>query len=116
MGKFMTVKETRVYRMIETGWCQGDDAQDRFGKRVIANEKKACTFCISSAVWVADTPMSSDIKLMNVLPNKFQGDMVDWNDARGRTQQQVLAMLVKAWGQPQRIGKGDQRVTVLEEG
>jgi len=101
MEKIMTVKETKVYRMIEAGWCQGEDARDRFGHRVMAKDPEACVFCLSGASWVVDLPTSSDNKLMNVLPKKFWFDMAEWNDAPGRTQQQVLAMLVKAWGRPQ---------------
>lgn len=65
------------------------------------NDDRTC-FCILGALGVADRNDATDpslriiIALRRVLP-PYHGDLIsDWNDARGRTQADVLALLDQA--------------------
>lgn len=97
----MTVKEDLITARakVETGWCQGTAARDKRGNHVSAQSLDATQFCILGAVSAARPANSVPViaELYRTLNHEeYQGALSGFNDAPGRTQEEVLALFDKA--------------------
>lgn len=93
---------------IARGWCQRATSLDAKGMRTNPFEDEAVCFCISGAWQRAwhESINENDVDGATAVSNKFWEDLsvevgsefqewgpVDWNDAVGRTQADVLGLL-----------------------
>ena len=92
-------------RIVEIGWCQGASARDRDGIPVIESRMPPAAYCLRRALGpngfgvVEFEAQDLLIRALNLDPlNQFDrvGGIVSWNDATGRTREQVVAALDKA--------------------
>jgi hypothetical protein len=107
------LREARA--LIEQGWCQGHAAETARGSHVDSFNSRAVRFCISGALTQASRRTRASFAMVQAAADELctAGDinsLVQWNDANGRTQQQVLdlfgyailgaeaAALVARWG------------------
>lgn len=85
------------------GWVQGAAARDKAGADVTFTDPSACSFCavgaIAFACWEAGLPDCSGIEgqaLERVRRAAGVTGVVEWNDAEGRTVEEVVAAFDKA--------------------
>jgi hypothetical protein len=89
-----------VRARVVSGWSQGANARDRFGKEVRLGSDEAVAWTLCSAFALA----GKDGIPMNHLPSALRaiadvtetGSLVDWNDEATRTKQEVLDALDEA--------------------
>ena len=74
-------------------WTQGAMGRNRFNEPV--QPRIACKWCIVGAMYFCEVGYSDDRKLKLISKVNKAGFTViaQWNDARGRTQAEVVAML-----------------------
>ena len=83
---------------LKKGWCQGRAAQDDEGRFVLSGSPSAACWCLLGACSAAYhsggtgiDPVSFAIKARHLgIPS-----LVLWNDAPGRTQAEVVALMEK---------------------
>jgi hypothetical protein len=84
------------------GWCQGMAWKDKkghiiFGKETILNGKAtlgAC--CLSGAIGLVECEKTTMFGALNTIEKAIdQTHVTTWNDKKGRTKEQVLALLDK---------------------
>lgn len=85
---------------LEKGWCQGASARDENGYTVGANLPVATSFCIFGALTYEDRydgTLDARQLVREVLGAKLgDGAIATYNDAPGRTKEEVLALVDKA--------------------
>ncbi len=83
-------------------WTQGALARDCDGNEVEAMGQIATCYCLSGALWVV---AADDESKFHELLNKFcdanglargSRHMIEWNDAEGRTYEEVITAVRKA--------------------
>ena len=90
-----------VAGLVGCGWCCGAAARDCHGAPVEASDPRASTWSLTGALAAVSDRPNSDLTALRhalwgisaVIPDR---SLDDWNDARGRTQSQILQMLVQA--------------------
>lgn len=85
--------------LVEKGWTQGYYAHDAAGNDTEANTKDAVCFCALGALArVRGVSFPSDVDPMALALCRVIGtrDVDSWNDAPGRTAEEVIAALLAA--------------------
>lgn len=79
---------------IKKGWCRKNLAIDADGRAVLTSDLSAVAWCLSGAVCAAS---KFDYKTMKrwfgLIESKMDEAIPKWNDRRGRTKEQVIALL-----------------------
>lgn len=91
----------KAYELLEqAGWCQGTYARNWVGKKVDPHNKSACSFCLLGAlekIYDGTSIAMREAKqalYLHAIPHNI--GLVEWNDAPGRTQAEVIAALKAA--------------------
>jgi hypothetical protein len=90
------VNELRAVRAIVADpahWTQGAYAKDSIGLQVTPQSNQAVCFCLAGALHKAKANYMAGRFVENLTGI---GDIIDWNDAPGRTHDQVLDLLDRA--------------------
>jgi hypothetical protein len=86
-----------VRARIASGWSQGADSRDRFGREVPvgSDDATACTLCAAFALAGKNRiPMNRLMPALRAIADRTGMDSMEaWNDDPARTQQQVLDAL-----------------------
>lgn len=95
----------KMLSLIEQGWCQAAPAEDADGRLVFASSPRAVRWCLAGAARVA---AQDDHRIAMLLlkaiwaalpptkrPKLYQ-DIARWNDARDRTQAEVVEAIKTA--------------------
>lgn len=87
--------------LIAKGWTQGEFSRDANGDYCPMSDPAAACFCAMGAVYRVTLsedgipiPIHNDVYAL--LCDAVGGSVVDWNDRRGRTQAEVLAVFDRA--------------------
>lgn len=99
--------------LTKTRWIQGFSALTKTGERVSTSSKKACKFCATGALArVADIrkngiePYLDAAKFLdNAVRGKYKGNVVEFNDAKGRKYEQVIETYKRAIAAAKKAGK-----------
>jgi hypothetical protein len=93
-------------RLVESGWCQNQSALDSEGKPVRWESDFACSFCAGGAIARSLHATSGWTQLTHSQALTWAQDalkaagvptgLAKWNDAAGRTKDEVAAMLRRA--------------------
>src|SRR5690349_5736981 len=82
---------------VARGWCQGVDARDRSRRSVDPWSKSACRWCMMGSLHAEDRPSGYENSALQLLKLAIgEGFVTCWNDAKGRTQAEVIAAFDKA--------------------
>lgn len=100
--------------LLEKGWTQGEFAKDATGRPVSPSLEGACVFCMVGAVDRAsnfDDEGSCDVRgkayaalTHEVLSSSGSRTIVSFNDAAGRTKEEVIGLFERAISK----SKGDE--------
>jgi hypothetical protein len=98
------LKEAR--QLLQKGWCQNDHATDQKGHCVDIGDENAACWCLSGAVRHSlfgqyhlkireevFTVLAQVIEMPYASP---ESAILNWNDKKGRTQEEVLMIVDKA--------------------
>lgn len=88
------LKEVRA--LLARGWCQGTSARNIRGFSVSEQASTAVAWCVAGACYrICDNWMANWIvpAIGAVVRERGFGSFSAWNDAEGRTQAEVLALL-----------------------
>ena len=93
-----TTKRKLPSDYLAQGWCQREYAQKKSGKSVYYDAVDACSWCLwgamEIALWNHNIDNQESDKLGRWLfDHKYD---VPWNDAPGRTQAEVVAVMLEA--------------------
>ena len=80
---------------IAKGWTQQEYARKADFESVSTKSPEATCWCIEGAIMAADTNenLPRQLECLDMLRTEANADnIVSWNDAKGRTQTQVLAL------------------------
>lgn len=92
------------------GWCQGADAVDRNGLPVGVCYRHAVRWSVLGAVASVSPNSRTTSKCLTRMREASGSEyVVSWNDARGRTLEQVLAMLDAAIALERKAAKAQGR-------
>lgn len=79
-----------------TGWCRRAFARDKRRRVVGFYSKDACRFCVRGAIYrVGGAGLNGDIERL-LKRHIGTRHISDWNDAPGRTKDEVIATLRRA--------------------
>ncbi len=83
--------------IVASGWCQGTMAEDSQGIKVGILSPNACKWCAAGAITVS-IPVQMQLESLEdeVLRLTGYSWIDEWNDAPGRSQSEVVAVLRKA--------------------
>lgn len=82
---------------IRKGWTQNSFARDNGGDKVSMWSNDAICWCASAAIYVAYVGTNEVFVVRNALHAVIgDDDIVKWNDAPGRTQDEVIAAFEQA--------------------
>lgn len=82
-------------KLIEKGWCQERNARNADSHGVSPHSVEAIRWCAVGAVWAAAG--DCDNRALALLSSLVErGDIIVWNDAPTRTQQEVIDLFDKA--------------------
>lgn len=104
MSEVVKVLERAKELLNEKGWCQGDLAKGAHGEVVDLLDPQAAAFCLVGAIRCqrdgtsTNARLSAGIYLANVV-GCLRGDWLtvpDYNDAPGRTKEEIMEVLTKA--------------------
>ena len=82
--------------LIVKGWCQGISAANKDGDEVWPKEHEACYFCATGAIIAVTDRVAIKDKAVSRLAKQTRCNVPVWNDAKGRTKRQVLALYTRA--------------------
>ncbi len=91
----MTLREVLVEarRILENvGWCQGTYARDENSVAILTDDPGACQFCVMGALYFASDDSDVEEEARALLNTVVEGSIVAYNDAPGRTKEEVLAV------------------------
>jgi len=77
----------------ESNWTQGQFARDEDGNSCAAIDARAKKFCLMGAAYKCFSNETEMI--LDLLNRELQGDAIGWNDAPGRTFEEVKAVIEK---------------------
>lgn len=77
----------------QKGWCQGQSALSQEGIVVDATDPRAVRFCAFGAIEKSLGAVNTDDERVGSLYADIAGSLVDWNDKKGRTAEEVIAKL-----------------------
>lgn len=86
---------------LAAGWTQRAAARTANGAAILSSEKEACEFCLMGALWSLDVASLSlescvESELAQTLDAQgLIGTLITYNDAPGRTQSDILALVDK---------------------
>lgn len=92
----------KVRAQIEKGWCRGKLARDKDGNETEPKNPRACSWCLVGACIAAIPPDESEADLaarrafVNRLRDETGQDRAWFNDAEGRTKEQVIEAIDRA--------------------
>ena len=100
-------------KLDEDSWIQGFSALTKNGEMVSTSDRRACKFCASGALSsVASTPKYGLVAFIeaaefldDAVIGKYKGDIVSFNDAKGRKLEQVLKIFDRAAAAAKKVGK-----------
>ncbi len=94
----MTTETAEVLRkaraLVEEGWTQGAMSRDARGYKSLTSTAAPVCFCAIGAIQEADP--KSCLAAATALGRIVGGSIIDFNDAPGRTQQEVIAAFDRA--------------------
>lgn len=85
--------------LLAKGWTQGALARNRSGRKVRVKSNKAASFCIMGAHYHVRRMTSGKTMLDALFIAAVElniPSLTSWNDARNRTQSEVLALIDRA--------------------
>lgn len=86
----------RIRQTLARGWTQQAMARNGFDIPVHAHSHEACKWCIYGAMDKIPMPAGIEGTIHSLLIDKINGERIStWNDAPGRTQEQVLDIFDK---------------------
>jgi hypothetical protein len=93
-----TANDLRAARaLIQRGWCKGAFARDETGIPVAPNEHHAVQWCSRGAIAAATIRREAEhVAAVDALKMQVGFAIAVWNDARERTQAEVLAAFDRA--------------------
>ena len=113
-----------IERRLVKGWCQGPAAKDKWGQGVEVESPRACKWCLIGAMWAQAGGYHKSYSTNHIAVDRTRslletaieqkwsyrdpsifGSIVSFNEARGRTKRQVLAVVRAA----QRLALGRRR-------
>lgn len=80
--------------LVGRGWCQQASATDVQGFPVMVTDPRAVRWCADGAILATGASGHAWSVLMRVLGSRYT--VTEWNDAPERTQQEVIAALLRA--------------------
>ncbi len=84
---------------LANGWTQGVAARRADGEAVNSDDKKACAYCLMGALWSLNgiaKGLAVELALIQTLRGDgVAGSLPAYNDAVGRTQGEILALVDK---------------------
>ena len=85
----------RAREYIKRGWCQGAHARDAFGNSVLITSPECRFVCLEGALYLGCCDESEPYSETKLQVQKLfdMGHIGTWNDAPGRTQEEVLTLL-----------------------
>jgi TolB-like protein len=85
---------TEARKLLEKGWTQNAYARNANGVAVDEENPNACSFCVRGALNRAHASLETHLLVGRVVKERTGGLWVHlWNDAPGRTREEVLAMI-----------------------
>jgi hypothetical protein len=89
---------TKAWQLLDAPekWTQGAMARSNEGHPVAAKSVNACRWCLLGAmivVWKRRAPANADYGLHSAIADRGYKGVEDFNDAPGRTWQEVYALL-----------------------
>ena len=99
----------KAWELLERGWTQGSLARDAAGKSVYVDDPSACQFCPAGAVARAYGECDAATPaVIRIISRKIKNGVTPWNDAPGRTQAEVVAVVRQAEEEYERsVGKSE---------
>ena len=80
--------------LLARGWIQKTDAMDEAGNRVSVYDRRATRFCLGGGCLQASNDDGQIYRCMrDALEETLGAHWIEWNDAPGRTQAEVLAAI-----------------------
>lgn len=86
----------RMRGLLASGWTQGALARDRNGHEVSETSDNAVSFCIAGAMYRSARGLIRLWSIHHALREVNADEIASWNDARNRTQSEVLALIDRA--------------------
>ncbi len=86
---------------IKKGWCQNKLAEDKGKNSVDYNDPGAIKWCAVGAIWAAiqEGPVVAvqveRLRLCDKLKEIVGEDIINWNNKKGRTHQEVIGVFEK---------------------
>src|SRR5712664_2445257 len=92
------LKDVKKLLSKKGAWARGYFAYDKNGKKVGPTSKEAISFCLLGAAARIDGQAKPEGLnfLRGALPPRFDESIPEYNDHRGRTQKQILALIDRA--------------------
>ena len=91
----------RAAELVEQGWTTTTMARDKGGDPVWWDDARAVRFCAMGAVWRASADAGLTLNdtrwLASLLRESVGNSASGWNDAPGRTAEEVAAKLRELW-------------------
>lgn len=85
---------TEARKLLEKGWTQRAYARNANGVAVDEGSPNACSFCVTGALNRAYACLETHLLVGRFVKVRTGGDWLHlWNDAPGRTQEEVLTMI-----------------------
>lgn len=89
-------------RLVRKGWTRYSSARDKKGRYVNNHSDKAASFCMSGAVDACALNGEKDV-ILQAIGEILMGasypraDIAGWNDRKGRTQNEVIKVMLEAY-------------------
>lgn len=100
--------------LIAQGWTKGSFARDASGIARNARSHSAVSFCAIGALIHAVTPsdyfqsLECEDLLDQALPDGYEEGIICYNDAEGRTQEDILALYDRAIARAKEVEAGNE--------
>jgi len=82
--------------LVEKGWTQGYFAKNAAGENVRLDSEEAKSFCVLGAAFLAAGCRNESFIRAALIAAAPAGEPAEYNDAPGRTKEEVLALIDKA--------------------